>query len=192
MNVRRVSFLRRSILLATFICSYAAASAWAQAPLTYTWINPVTGGTWSDPSQWSDITADGQGDLADGAGNTANFGTLDLTANNTLTLDSDRTIGNLIFGDTNPTNDWTIGGTTNLILSTTAPNTTPTITVNNRTVTINPIIAGTQGYNKNGAGTLVIGTGVGTITGNINVIAGTLVFGQQHHGDRFLHRCRSI
>ena len=78
-----MKFLWRSICLAAVISVCLAASARAQAPLTYTWINPATGGVWSDPSQWADINADGTGDVADGANNTANFGTLDLTANNT-------------------------------------------------------------------------------------------------------------
>ncbi len=84
MNVRPSQFLWRSISLAAVISVCLAASARAQAPLTYTWINPATGGAWSDPTQWADINADGTGDVADGANNTANFGTLDLTANNTI------------------------------------------------------------------------------------------------------------
>ena len=176
MNVRRVSFLRRSIVLATFLCGYAAANAWAQAPLTYTWINPATGGIWSDPSQWSDITADGLGDVADGAGNTADFSTLNLTANNTVTMDADHTLGFLIFGDTTPSNNWIVNNPGILTLATVAPNTTPAITVNNQTATLNTIIAGTQGFNKAGNGTLLLSTGSSTITGPINVLAGTFGF----------------
>ena len=152
--------------------------------MTYTWINPATGGLWSDPTQWADINADGTGDVADGANNTANFGTLDITATNTITMDADHTLGNLIFGDITPSNNWVVtagispvtGVASVLTLSTTVPNTTPTITVNNQTVTLNPVIAGTQGFNKNGRGILNLSTGVDTFTGNINLNGGTLIF----------------
>ena len=182
MNVRPSQFLWRSISLAAVISVCLAASARAQAPLTYTWINPATGGVWSDPSQWADINADGSGDVADGANNTANFGTLDITATNTINMDNDHTLGNLIFGDTTPSNNWIVNAGTSpvtglpsvLTLSTTLPGTVPTVTVNNQTATLNTVIAGTQGFNKNGNGSLVLSTAISTITGNINVNAGTL------------------
>ena len=176
MNVRPMKFLLRSMFLAAAFCGWLTASAWAQVPLTYTWINPAAGGVWSDPTQWADINHDGTGDVADGADNTANFGTLDLTANNTITMDADHTLGNLIFGDTTPTNNWIVNGTNTLTLATTLPGTTPTITVNNQTATFNPILAGTQGFIKNGNGTLLLSTAVETISGTITVNAGTFGF----------------
>ena len=184
MNVRATKFVLRSISLAAAVTACLAGSAWAQAPLSYTWINPATGGLWSDPTQWADINADGTGDVADGANNTANFGTLDITATNTITMDADHTLGNLIFGDITPSNNWVVaagpspvtGVASVLTLLTTLPGTTPSITVNNQTATLNTVIAGTQGFTKNGAGTLLLSTGVSTITGTINVNAGTFGF----------------
>ncbi len=64
-------------------------------------------------------------------------------------MDSDHTLGNLIFGDTTPSNNWIVNNPGILTLATVAPNTTPAITVNNQTATLNTIIAGTQGFNKN-------------------------------------------
>src|SRR6476660_3066360 len=102
----------------------------ALAQTTFTWTNPNSGALWSDTTSWSG------GLVADGIDNTANFNTLDLTANNTVTLDTAPTLGFLIFGDTTPSNDWTIGGTSTLTLATSIAGTTPAINVVNRTTTI--------------------------------------------------------
>src|SRR5262249_32464429 len=105
---------------------------------TYTWINAATGGAWSTTTNWADINADTVGDIADGADNTANFATLDLTAANTVTFDVDRTLGFMTFADTTPNFNWIVAaGTTSnvLTLQTTIANTTPTITVNNQSMT---------------------------------------------------------
>ena len=61
-----------------------------------TWIRSASGGLWSDPSSWLNAV------IADG-GNSANFNTIDLTTNNTVHLDSPRTVGSMIFGDTDAT-----------------------------------------------------------------------------------------
>src|SRR4051794_25887444 len=53
------------------------------------------GGSWADPINWTD------NNIAGGSGATADFSTLDLGADATVTLDSARTIGKLIFGDVN-------------------------------------------------------------------------------------------
>ncbi len=69
-----------------------------------TWINPA-GGSWSDPANWLN------GIIAKGAGSTADFTTIDVPAGTiTVTADFDPqtslpfVIGNLLFGDTDPTN----------------------------------------------------------------------------------------
>src|SRR5688572_9921801 len=66
-----------------------AGSARAQSS---SWATGVTG-NWSDTTRWTG------GIVADGIDNTATFN-LDLTADATIHLDSARTIGNLVFGDT--------------------------------------------------------------------------------------------
>src|SRR3982751_3409967 len=65
-----------------------------------TWINPVTGGAWGTDTNWLN------GIIADGADATANFNTLDLTANNTVTFDAPHTLGFLNFAATTPNFNW--------------------------------------------------------------------------------------
>ena len=138
-----------------------------------TWTQNATGSLWSTTTNWSGST------VADGSGFTANFNTLDLTADNTVRLDSDRTLTNLTFGDTNTATaaGWTLDNngtaTNNLILA----GTTPTVTVNGlgtgKTVTISAIIEGTQGLTKAGNGTLTL-SGVNTYSGASSISAGIL------------------
>ena len=102
------------------------AAQFAEAA-TGTWTN-TAGGTWSnaDTGNWAG------GIVADGSGNTANFNTLDITATTTVSLGEPRTIGNLIFDDTDNTTvaRWILdnGGSASNIL--TLSGAAPTITVN--------------------------------------------------------------
>jgi len=57
-----------------------------------TW-NNQNGGSWTNASNWSG------GTIADGSGSSANFGTLNLTADAIVTLDVPRTVGSLVFAD---------------------------------------------------------------------------------------------
>ncbi len=141
-----------------------------------TWTTTASGGAWSIIGNWSA----GAGPIADGTDSVADFSTLDLTADNTVHLDSSRTIGGLIFGDTAPSNNWILddnssSGANILTLAVTSGNPTPAITVNNRTATISAVIAGTQGMNINtlGGGVLVL-RGANTFTGGLSVQQGTL------------------
>src|SRR4051812_47757977 len=77
-------------------------SSRAVAGTNGTWTNTYSGGLWSNSANWSG------GAVADGADATADFSTLDIAADYTVHLDSSRTIGNLIFGDTSPSNNWTV------------------------------------------------------------------------------------
>ena len=108
-----------------------------------TWTE-LAGGSWTETGNWLDKVG------GTGAGNTADFSTLDLIAPTTVTLASPQTIGNLIFGDTTPDYDWTVSGST-LTLSAA---TTPFINViDQTTTTIRSALAGT-GMIKTGTGTL--------------------------------------
>ena len=154
----------------------AAAAAWS--PSLYaqsgTWTNPVTSGTWSVAGNWAG------GTVANGADNTADFSTLNITANNTVRLDSARTIGYLIFGDaTTASHDWILdnnGSAANVITLATTTGTTPTITVTNRNATISAVLAGTQGLVKSGTGVLVI-SNTSTYSGGTTISGGTLQIG---------------
>ena len=140
--------------------------------VAFTWTNLV-GGNWSVAGNWLDNL------IGDGVGTTSYFSTLDLTADTTVHLDSPRTAGALIFGDTDTGTAaaWLLdnGGTPANTL--TLAGTTPTITVNalgsGKSVTIGAVVAGTAGLIKNGAGTLTL-SAVNAYTGATNVNAGTL------------------
>jgi autotransporter-associated beta strand protein len=139
-----------------------------------TWTNPA-GGLWGTGGNWlSDI-------VATGSGSTADFNTLDITGDTTVDLDSPRTIGNLVFGDTDTLSaaGWTLTG--NIL---TLAGTTPTITVNalgdTKTVAISAAVAGSAGLTKDGTGTLTL-TGANAYTGSTTVSEGTLqVSGQSY------------
>ena len=118
-----------------------------------TWTQLTSGGLWSDTANWSG------GTIADGSGFNANFSTIDITANNTVHLDSARTIGSLTFGDTVTSSaaSWTVDNNGNAANTLTGIG---TITVNalgtGATATISAVIAGSAPITKNGAGTLVL------------------------------------
>jgi len=159
--------------LAGSLAAVAALSLLDAHAADGTWTQTVSGGSWSTTGNWSG------GVVADGLGSTANFNTLDLTADNTVRLDSDRTLTSLIFGDTNTTTaaGWVLDNngtaTNNLILA----GVTPTVTVNalgsGKTATISAIIEGTAGLTKSGAGTLTL-SGVNTYSGTTSISTGIL------------------
>ena len=137
-----------------------------------TWIRSASGGLWSDPSSWLNAV------IADG-GNSANFNTIDLTTNNTVHLDSPRTVGSMIFGDTDATTpaSWIVDNNNNATNTLTLAGATPTVTVNalgsGASTTIGAALVGNSGLNKAGAGTLVL-SAPNSLVGVLNVNGGTL------------------
>ena len=140
------------------------------------WTN-LLGGSWATGGNW-----DG-GLIAGGTDAAADFSTLNLAANRTVTLDGSRTIGSLITDDLNPSaqHNWTInaGSAGTLTLATSSG--TPNIAVKSATNTISAVVAGTQGFTKTGPGCLIL-TGSSTFTGTATVSAGTLEV-QKKSGD---------
>jgi rhamnogalacturonan endolyase len=142
------------------------------------WLRPTTNGLWSDTANW-------QGGLvANGTNSTADFNTLNITANNTVHLDFPRTLGNLIFGDTTTTTaaSWILDGNgdpSNSLTLAVATG-TPTITVNTlgtgATSTISTPLNSTAGLTKAGVGTLVL-TGANNYGGATSISNGTLRLG---------------
>jgi autotransporter-associated beta strand protein len=157
-----LSTLKHLALLAVF-----ASGLTVHAQTTYTWTN-LLGGSWATAANWNPNLA------ASGSGNTADFSTLTLGASRAVTLDGAKTIGNMIFGDVGNTYNWTLSTGTGGPL--TLAGSTPTITVNNGTVTNSLVLAGTAGITKAGAGTLYL-TSQATYTGGTTVNAGTLKLG---------------
>lgn len=162
-----------------------ATPGWAQSG---TWTN-LAGGSWATAANWSGSV------IADGTDSTADFGTLNLAADATVTLDGARTIGNLTFSDTTATYfNWIINPGSSGPLTMAVSSGTPTITVNNGAAVINTVIAGAGGLRLasaagagyvqlNAANTYSGGTIVGNNTqisiGNAQAIgSGSLLFGE--------------
>ncbi len=154
------------------ILLHASAST-AGAQTNGTWTNASSNSTWGTATNWSG------GIIASGVGAVADFSTLDIAAVRTVNLGANTNVGTLVFGDAiTPSNNWTLangtGGPWTLTLSTAAG--TPVISIVNQTTTISAVLAGSQGFTKSGTGILSL-TGANTITGGINLTAGTLNFG---------------
>ncbi len=132
-----------------------------------TW-NVNADGNWSVGTNWLGNT------IADGADYTGDFSQVNITNNRTVTLDSARTIGHLLFDDTTHTYyDWTLSGSYVLTLDVTSGS--PTITVaTNRKATVNVALAGNDGLTKAGGGTMQLGNASNNYTGPTVVSAGTL------------------
>ena len=150
-----------------------SGQAYVPAAAPSSWINPL-GGSWGTAANWS---ADA---IPPGTGATADFSTLDITSDVIVSLNSARTIGNLVFSDANPGTaaSWVLDkGANPANTLTLASGVTPAITVGDlgtgRSATISAIIAGTSGLNKVGNGTLVL-TNANTYTGATMVGGGTL------------------
>ena len=126
-----------------------------EGPSGGAWTN-TAGGSWLQNANWSG------GLIANGANSTADFSTLDLTANATVTVDTQRVIGHLLFGDTAAEDSpetyksWTLNAGTAGALVMDVDSGAPTITVGNGEATINVAIAGSRGLTKTGTGRLTL------------------------------------
>lgn len=168
MVVKKIPGTIPAAVLTSILCLPVTAPAQSG-----TWTNLASGQSWSVSGNWNG------GTVADGAGNTANFNTLDIIADTTVRVDTVRTIGNIIFGDTatNTAAGWIMdnnGSAANIL---TLAGTTPTITVNamgtNKSAIISGVIAGTSGLAKAGPGMLIL-SGANTYSGGTVINGGTL------------------
>jgi autotransporter-associated beta strand protein len=132
------------------------------------WAKPA-GGSWQEAGNW------GGNHTRSGVDVTVDFSTLDLTSDAAVTLDGPVTVGRLVCGDTAPSHNWIVNaakdGAFTLWAGPGAP--APAVTVNNRTLTLNAGLTGTQGLVKTGAGTLVL-AGKNSLLGNTVVNGGVL------------------
>lgn len=159
---------RWRILVGLFLTVFAAALPPARAA-DGIWITNASS-TWGTAANWLG------GVIADGVDAIADFSTIDITAARTVTLNTSRSIGTLIFGDTTPSHDWTLAASGGSILTLQVTSGTPTVQVTNRMATVSLVIAGTQGLNKTGTGTLML-SGANTYTGDTTISAGVLRLG---------------
>lgn len=128
----------------------------------------LASGNWGTVTNWSANTP------ANGIGATADFSTLNITSDLTVTLDQSRTIGSLKFGDTSGGQNWTLAAAAGSTLTLEAE--ASTVTVNQNTATISAVLAGSNGLVKDGAGTLVL-SGGNTYSGVTTLSSGTLGIG---------------
>lgn len=140
-----------------------------------TWTSLVDG-NWGDASNWAGNT------VAVGYDATATF---NAASGATVTLESNRMIGNLAFS----VSDYTIGGASSLTLNAAV---TPSVSVaTGRTAAISANVAGTRGMEKVGAGTLVF-TGVKSYTGGTTVTEGTLELAGGNSGNSIIRGALTI
>jgi autotransporter-associated beta strand protein len=135
-------------------------------------------GTWNGiTGNWTDTTDPGGfwsgGIIADGADSTANFTGVDIAADQIITLNGNRTIGNIIFTDaTTSSHNLTITGNT-LTLDRTSGVPVVNVTQAGRQLSISSIIAGNDGIQKIGPANLRL-TAANTFTNGLAINAGTL------------------
>jgi autotransporter-associated beta strand protein len=134
-------------------------------------------GTWSQtnagPFDWgvSDNWTDGI--IADGTDFTAFF-TPNITANQTVNLEADRTIGNITFTDSSSSNNLTISGTGILTLDRTTGVPVIDVTQSGRALTISSQISGADGLQKEGAGVLLLNGTTSNYSGGTVITGGRL------------------
>jgi autotransporter-associated beta strand protein len=124
-------------------------------------------GAWSQASNWKHHV------VPNGAGVTADFNAFPQTADANVTLDSSRTVGGLVFGNSNGF-DWTLSATPGSTLTFATPSDTPRIEVVNQTASVAVPIGGTQGFVKAGEGLLRLTSPQSSFTGDITIAEGTV------------------
>jgi autotransporter-associated beta strand protein len=103
----------------------------------------------------------------------ADFTTLNITVDSFVNNDAPRTVGQLLFGDISPSHNWML---TNAALTLATTLVQPVIDVRDQTLTIHAVLQGTQGFVKQGSGTLKL-DGTNTYSGTTRVNAGILEIG---------------
>ncbi|MEI8196937.1 MAG: autotransporter-associated beta strand repeat-containing protein, partial [Phycisphaerae bacterium] len=145
-------------------------------PMAITWTGAANDPRWSLASNWSPR----QPNLA---GDSVTFAAAG-TATKTVSLNSSRTVGHLIFGDSNGLSPagWTLdnNGSNSNTLTLADSGASPSITVNwldpANKATISAKISGTQGLIKDGQGALVLSSTSNNYSGGTTVNSGTLTF----------------
>ena len=147
--------------------AFAVVTIFATTTANGTWTADASA-TWSETNRWSG------GLVATGAGRTADFSTINITANRVVTLNSSRSIGALKFGDTSGNQSWTIAGSSGSVLTLdTGLATQPSLVVTNTAMILVPL-AGTNGFVKSGPGTLIL-MATSTYTNTTMIRGGTLL-----------------
>ncbi len=126
-----------------------------------TWIAD-SDGSWSEAAKWSDQFP------ANGPGQTADFSTIDLTADRTVVVDGSHHLGALRFGDASGSQSWHLAeGGGALTMDSDSPD-PPSIVVENGLASIAASLAGSNGFAKSGAGDLVL-AGPNSLSGTVDI-----------------------
>ena len=133
--------------------------------------NVDASGNWGAASDWVSST------IANGAGNRATFDLSGMSVAPTVTLDSPRTIGNLVFGNPGGYDgqNWALAGSSVLTLSSgSVPTITcwPLLSAGNSACTISAPLSGLQGFTKQGSGTLWLAGNNAGLSGTLTIAAG--------------------
>jgi fibronectin-binding autotransporter adhesin len=166
-----------SLAVSAFVAALFLLRGANAAAQSGTWTNNPGGnasGSWTNTGNWNG------GVIAAGQDNTADFSTLDLTADSTVTLDGARTIGNLTFGDAVAGNNWNLNTGSAGPLTLAVSSGQPTINTVNGSNSINAVLLSSAlpgGITKSGNGTLRLGAAnlITNVINNIN--AGILQVG---------------
>ena len=122
------------------------------------WTN-TAGGTWSVPANWN------VGAVGNGSGVIADFSTLTLPVNTTVTVNGPETIGKMLFKDQGNTYGWTLNGSG--VLTVDAGTNMPSLVISNQSLNLSATIAGTNGLSVSGAGALTLSSVNNSFTGNL-------------------------
>jgi len=163
--MKMMKMIKNDVVRPALGCAAALTLTLSSFGADGTWTN-LAGGAWSTAGNWL------SGTVAGGTDAIADFSTLNITANAVVDNDAPRTVGTIRFGDTTPGNDWTLQ---NAALTLAVSSGAPTVTVANRTATISSALLGTQGFTKNGAGTLRLNKRGSTMAGDMTVNQGMLI-----------------
>ena len=148
----------RNLLTALLLTSVMAMPIRAQAVM-FTWTRLLSGsasGSWGTQSFWTG------GVLPTSTSDGANFSTLDVSTDSTISLDGNRAINSLSFGDTNATTaaNWFLAPGTPASSTLTLGGVSPSISVSGlasgKSAMIATVIAGTNGLVKSGNGYLAL------------------------------------
>jgi autotransporter-associated beta strand protein len=154
---------------AALVALGAMAFMAAEASATVSAWNYNGSDNWSNAARWTCGVPNCCGAIAD-------FSTLNINTNRTVTVDINVRVGGLIFADNvNINKDWKLGNA-GKVLTLDDACCTPYINVINQSTTIDVAMAGTHGLEKRGAGTLILNAAA-TYTGTTYVTAGTLALG---------------
>ncbi len=153
---------------AGFSDSTVASATYSTTPVP-TWVQ-VAGGSWTNAADWSNSV------VANFKSVTADFSTLTLAADTTVTLDGAETVGNLVFADQGNTYNWIVAPGVSAALTLDSASGVSTVNVSNPTTTIGAVLAGTNSLTKTGNGTLAL-TNANTYSGGTTISNGTLQLG---------------